>query len=78
MMVEFRPSFEVSGMGTAPNAGFLEVSCNIDMPLILVLYVDDLFLTGADPFIYQCTRELTFEFEMKDPGLMHYFLGLED
>src|ERR1700686_3037391 len=37
-----------------------------DMPLILVLYVDDLFLTDADPLIYQCKRELTSEFEMKD------------
>jgi hypothetical protein len=24
-----------------------------------------------------CKRELTLEFEMKDLGLMHYFLGLE-
>jgi hypothetical protein len=44
-------------------------------PLILVLYVDDLFLTGADPLIHQCKRELAAEFEMKDLGLMHYFLG---
>ena len=35
-----------------------------DIPLILVLYVDDLFLIGADPFIYQCKRELASEFEM--------------
>lgn len=42
-----------------------------DMPLILVLYVDDLSLTGADPLIYQCKREMAFEFEMKDLGLMH-------
>ena len=48
-----------------------------DMPLILVLYVDDLFLTGDDPFIHQCKRESASEFEMKDLGLMHYFLGLE-
>ena len=47
------------------------------MPLILVLYVDDLFLTGANPLIYQCKRELASQFEMKDLGLMHYFLGLE-
>lgn len=46
-------------------------------PLILVLYVDDLFLTGDDPLIHQCKRELASEFEMKDLGLMHYFLGLE-
>jgi len=48
-----------------------------DRPLILVLYVDDLFLTGADPLIHHCKRELAFEFEMKDLGLMHCFLGLE-
>ena len=45
--------------------------------LILVLYVDDLFLIGEEQLIEQCKRELTFEFEMKDLGLMHYFLGLE-
>eukprot|EP00253_Pinus_taeda_P004219 PITA_04219 len=48
-----------------------------DKPLILVLYVDDLFLTGADPLIHKCKRELASEYEMKDLGLMHYFLGLE-
>ena len=48
-----------------------------EKPLILVLYVDNLFLTGVDPLIHQCKRELTAEFEMKDLGLMHYFLGLE-
>ena len=48
-----------------------------DKPLILVLYVDDLFLTGADSLIHKRKRELDSEFEMKDLGLMHYFLGLE-
>ena len=45
--------------------------------LILVLYVNDLFLTGYEQLIDQCKRELTSEFEMKDLRLMHYFLGLE-
>ena len=45
--------------------------------LILVLYVDELFLTGDEELIDQCKGELTFEFEMKDLRLMHYFLGLE-
>eukprot|EP00253_Pinus_taeda_P026255 PITA_26255 len=40
-----------------------------DKPLILVLYVDDLFLTGADLLIHKCKRELASEFEMKDQGL---------
>eukprot|EP00253_Pinus_taeda_P024245 PITA_24245 len=48
-----------------------------DKPLILVLYVDDLFLTSDDPLIHQCKTELASEFEMKVLGRMHYFLGLE-
>ena len=46
--------------------------------LILIIYADDLFLTGVEQLIEQCKRELTFEFEMKDLELVHYFLGLED
>ena len=48
-----------------------------EKPLIRVLYVDDLFLTGVDPLIHQCKRELATKFEMKDLGLMQHFLGLE-
>lgn len=46
-------------------------------PLILVLYAYDLFLTGDKDMLVKCKRELAREFEMKDLGLMHYFLGLE-
>ena len=45
--------------------------------LIIVLYVDDLFLTREEQLIARCKRELTSKFEMKDLVLMHYFLGLE-
>ena len=48
-----------------------------EKPLVLVLYLDNLFLTGVDPFIHQCRRELAAEFESRDLGLMHYFLDLE-
>ena len=48
-----------------------------EKPPISVLYVDDLFLTGVNPLIHQCKREVTSDFEMKYLGLMHYFLGLE-
>ena len=65
--------------------GFLKSDTNSNLyfkvvenqPLILVLYVDDIFLTGEEKMIVECKRELTSEFEMKDLGLMHYFLGLE-
>jgi hypothetical protein len=45
--------------------------------ILLRLYVDDLFLTSAEPLIIQCKRELASEFNMNDLGLMHYYLGLE-
>eukprot|EP00253_Pinus_taeda_P029458 PITA_29458 len=45
--------------------------------LILVLYVDDLILTGDDELIKSCKKDLAREFEMKDMGLMHCFLGME-
>eukprot|EP00253_Pinus_taeda_P001731 PITA_01731 len=46
-------------------------------PLILVLYVDDLFLTGSSRLIGDCKKNLATEFDMKDLGRMHYFLGLQ-
>jgi hypothetical protein len=46
-------------------------------PVILLLYVDDLFLTGEENLITECKKRLASEFEMKYLGLMHYFLGLE-
>jgi hypothetical protein len=45
--------------------------------LIIVLYVDDLILTGDEKLIHSCKEDLAKEFEMKDMGLLHYFLGLE-
>ena len=45
--------------------------------LIIVLYVDDLILTGDEQLIHSCKEDLGKEFEMKDLGLLHYFLGLE-
>ena len=39
--------------------------------------VDDIFLTGNEKRIVECKEKLIEEFEMKDLGLMHYFLGLE-
>ena len=45
--------------------------------LIIVLYVDDLILTGDEQLIYSCKEDPTKEFEMKDMDLLHYFLGLE-
>jgi hypothetical protein len=48
-----------------------------DGPVILLLYFDDLFLTGVENHIIECKIKLTIQFEMKYLGFMHYFLGLE-
>jgi hypothetical protein len=44
---------------------------------IIVLYVDDLILAGDEQLIDSCKEDLAKEFEIKDLGLLHYFLGLE-
>jgi hypothetical protein len=48
-----------------------------DESVILLLYVDDLFLTREEKLITECKNKLASKFEMKNLGLMHYFLGLE-
>jgi hypothetical protein len=44
--------------------------------LILILYVDDFFITGAEDLIATYKLGLASDFEMSDIGLMHYFLGM--
>ena len=45
--------------------------------MILLLYVDYFFVTSMDGLIADTKRNLVSEFEMKDLGMMHYFLGME-
>ena len=45
--------------------------------IILILYVDDLFITGEEHLIVECKMSLASEFEMTYIRLMHYFLGME-
>ena len=45
--------------------------------MILLLYVDDLFIIGMDGSIADTKRKLAVEFEMKYLGMMHCFLGME-
>jgi hypothetical protein len=45
--------------------------------LILVLYVDDLFLIGTKSLIVECKYALASDVDMKYLGMMHYFFELE-
>jgi len=60
--------------GVDPNLYYLIVESE---PLILVLYVGDLFLTDSSRLIKDCKENLATEFDMKYLGRMHYFLGLD-
>ena len=44
---------------------------------MLLLYVDDLFVTGKEELINVARRILVADFNMKDLDMMHYFLGME-
>ena len=46
-------------------------------PVMLLLYDDDLFLTGKKELIKDARRRLDADFKIKDLGMMHYFLGME-
>ncbi|KAL5725454.1 hypothetical protein ACHQM5_008596 [Ranunculus cassubicifolius] len=45
--------------------------------LVLLLYVDDIVLTGSDPNMSLFINELSKQFAMTDLGDLHYFLGME-
>ena len=64
----------VSKSKANPNLYFKVIE---DEPVILLLYVDDLFLTGNEKHIAYCKKKLDEEFKMKAIGFMYYFLGLE-
>ena len=55
----------------------LDFKIENDGPIISFLYVDELCLTDEENIITNCKKKLVVEFEMKDLGPMHYFLGLE-
>ena len=44
---------------------------------MVLLYFDDLFLTGKEELIKYVRRGLSTEFKMKYLGMMHYFLGMK-
>ena len=64
--------------------GFTESKANPNLcfkveggrPMMLLIYVDGLLLTGEEKLIKDARRRLATEFEMKDLGMMHY-LGME-
>jgi hypothetical protein len=58
-----------------PNVYMLRTS---DSLLILVLYVDDLLITGSSASTIVVVKDILHDrFSMMDMGPLHFFLGLE-
>lgn len=73
-------------MSTLPGLGFtssyvdpsLFMKSNGHCLVVLLLYVDDIILTGnVESHVQAVISQLTKKFDMKDLGLLHYFLGLQ-
>ena len=64
----------LTGLGFTKSKDDPNLYMNImdDEASILLLYVDDLFLSGNEKHIKDCKKNLAEEFEMKYLGLMHY------
>lgn len=62
---------------SASNPGFLIRKINFGITL-LFLYVDDILITESEVAgISDLKQSLSCHFEIKDPGRLNYFLGLE-
>ena len=69
-----------------PHLGFLASVVNSSLFILrhgkflvyLLVYVDDIVLTGNSPsFLQSLILQLSSKFELKDLGNLHYFLGLQ-
>ncbi|CAN6680091.1 unnamed protein product [Malus baccata var. baccata] len=66
------------GFQVSPTDPSLFVQHSTKGTVLLLLYVDDVIVTGSSShLINQVIIAFIAEFEMKDLGLLHYFLGLQ-
>eukprot|EP00253_Pinus_taeda_P014992 PITA_14992 len=66
-------------LGFTKSSTYLNLYIKVvkDEPIIILLYVDDLLLTSVEGRIQECKKQLVAKFNMKDLGLVHYYLGQE-
>ena len=69
----------LSSLGFTKNKAYSNLYYKVEDGnlVMLLLYVDDMFVTSMDGLIADTKRKLDAEFEMKDLVMMHYFLGME-
>ena len=67
-----------SGYSVAPADSSLFVKAQDEKLAIVLVYVDDLIITGDDDWEIQQTKaNLSIRFQMKELGALKHFLGLE-
>jgi hypothetical protein len=56
----------------------LFILCDGTNIFYLLVYVDDILLTGSNSaMLHHLIQLLSFEFKLRDLGVVHYFLGIE-
>ena len=69
----------MGALGFSENKAYSNLYFEVQggIPVMLLLYVDDLFLTGKEELFKFARRRLVAKFEMNDLGMMHYFIDME-
>lgn len=75
---KLRSSFLQHGFTNSKTDTSLFFSCKQGKLLLILVYVDDILITGDDSaMIHQLIKDLHFQFALKTLGPVSYFLGLE-
>eukprot|EP00253_Pinus_taeda_P014923 PITA_14923 len=73
------PEFKIAGQEQkSPSDANLYIKHTGDDILFVVVYVDDLIITGSSAhLIHGIKQDFCRTFDMTDLGLLHYYLGIE-
>lgn len=75
---KLQTTFSSWGFNTYKANTSLFIHGHVSNLLILLVYVDDILVTGPNPFfIHQLITDLNNSFSLNDLGQIHYFLGFE-
>ena len=75
---KIHPYLTAHGFFNSPNESILYVKKTSDVFLVIVLYIDDMLLTGLnEDYIANFKAELNSKFEISDLGFLYHYLGIQ-
>ena len=77
MVWEIYSSYEKFGYEQSNSDHTLFLKKKRDQTTCLIIYVDDMVITGNDEEIHNLKGKLSLEFDMKDLSHIKYFLAIE-